>query len=228
MQALVDRSPVPNRLRSLMAKVVTAAREQPLRRIVLALVVPTAVLCLLGALEALGAAPWIFDFDGEGKPLAAWSALVLGSAGVVGIALGRSDREGSVLNRWTVFGYFLVFMAFDEALAIHERFTEFNIDWQRPYAPVIIAGGIAWLLVLRAVQRPRERVLLVAGAASWAVAQFLEYMQWERSRRVDGYSILAGIEETLEVTGSLLFGLALLSAWRATTRVRSRRTASAP
>src|SRR3954453_17291672 len=65
--------------------------RQPERRVIAVLATGIALMALLGAFQRLGWGFSFFDFDGEGKPPAAWSALVLCGAGVLGLLLGRAD-----------------------------------------------------------------------------------------------------------------------------------------
>jgi hypothetical protein len=188
---------------------------QPARYVAFALALPTAGLIALGALQRLNAAPAVFDFDGEGKPLAGWSAAVLGLAAALAFAVARlSERPAP----WRVLGALYAAMAVDEAAALHEHINDdLHVDWQYALAPVALAGGVAFLIALRRVwSLERERVLLLAGAAVWFVSQVDEHFQSSpEGGRVSGYGALSGIEETLEVTGSILFVLGLLGVLRA-------------
>jgi hypothetical protein len=196
-----------------------------------------AVLCVLGVGQRLGLPLGLFDFDGEGKPFAAWSALTILSAGVLSLLVGRQDAERPVRRRWVVLGLIFAFMAVDEAVTIHEHIEErFNVDWQVAYAPLIATAGVAWLLVLRRIWAlKRERLLLIAGAVCWVVAQIDEHIQSNpQEGRISGYGALSAVEETLELVGSTLFALAMLGmlqalrARAAKPREPSRRTASVP
>ena len=211
------------------------ALDQPLRRIVTVFVVVTGILAVLGTFQRLDWGFQLFDFDGEGKPLAAWTMLVLASAGAVSVLIGR--RTPDMRTVYFVLGGFFVFMAVDEGIQLRERVQDLvNHDWQHLWAPIVAVGGVAWLLVLRRIWAlERERMLMLAGAAAWFVSQVDEHFQSNPEEgRVAGYGALSGIEEILEVTGSALFLFALVGilhaavnrdprltesrAWRARTR----------
>jgi hypothetical protein len=196
-------------------------------RVAAVLVGVSAVLCTLGALERLGLPLGLFDFDGEGKALAAWSTLLLLTNAGLALSIGSGERDAP--RRWQVLAGFFAFVAVDEALALHEHLnTDLHWDWQVGYLPVLAVGGAAGLLVLRRLWPLRhERILLIAGAAAWAISQLSERVQSNPDEgRVSGYGALSGVEETLEIAGSALFVLALLGALRAlSSRAPSRRTA---
>jgi hypothetical protein len=184
---------------------------QSLRRVVAILVVGIAIIAVLGAFERLGWGFELFDFDGEGKPPAAFSALVLFSAGCIGLLVGRRGPDRAIW--FTLLGAFFIFMSADEALKLHEHMEDdFGIDWQIAWAPFILVGGIAWLAVLRSAWNlSRERTLLIAGAVCWFLSQVSErYQANPEEGRVEGYGALSGIEEVLEVSGSALWLVALL------------------
>jgi hypothetical protein len=221
MSGLVADPPVADARTARVARATAIALDQPPRRVAAALFAVIAVLCGLGALERLGADGFsLFDFDGEGKPLAIWSALVLFAAG--GLALLTAWVERDDRRAWAALGAFFVFMGLDEGLTVHELMSDhLHTSWIYLYLPVAAVGGVAWLLVVRRIwPLARERTLLIAGAAAWFFAQVLEVLEWDGPRQVDGYGALSGIEETLEVSGSALFVLAMLGALRAVAQAR--------
>ena len=166
----------------------------------------------------------VFDLDGERTVPAAFSALLLFAAGAAAFALGRQLGR----TRWFALAAFLTFMALDEGLAIHDR-VEGSIyhDWQVVYLPVIAAGAAAWLAVLRALGgQPAARRIYVAGAVAWTASQLVEFVQWRdgpEAMDVVGYVALMTTEETLEMIGSALFGIALLCVLRSVDGSGARR-----
>ena len=181
-----------------------------------------AAFAVLGALDRAGMMPGgIFDLDGEAKPPALASALLLAGGGAVAALVWTVRRE----RRWLALAAFLAFMGVDEALTLHEILQDrTNRDWQQLYLPVVAVGGVAWLLVYSRL-RDRERLLFALGAAAWLVAQIDEKFQSNPSDgRVEGYGTLATIEETLELAGSALFVLALLLALRRLSASAERRS----
>lgn len=156
-------------------------------------------------------------------------ALLLAAAyaGYLAAKVAASRRDGRAL---LAFGAFLAFMAVDELLALHEGLEALvGVPWQVLYAPVILIGGLMWTATLVRVWGQREaRLCLVGGAAAWFVAQLLERVQYEDGKLVHRWTILP--EELLEMTGSTLFGLALVLFVRAgmARRERSGSSSSAP
>lgn len=189
-----------------------ASRTDPVRLgVVIAGVI--ALLGLLGCVHAVVVRLEPFDLNGEGTVTAVFSASLLLAAALVASAASRLVRPRS----WglLVLGPFLAFMAVDELVSLHEKLElALGVDWQTVYLPVILVGGVAWVATLRDL-RPRSsgRMLFVAGACAWVVAQVCEKLQYEGERLV--HPVLSLPEETLEMAGSTLFLLALLRTVRA-------------
>jgi hypothetical protein len=204
------------------------AIQTPTRRIAYVVFGGIAVMAILGTFQRLGWGFGLFDLDGEGKPAPAWSALVLAGAGTLALLLSRMD--GELRLPWRVLGFFFLFMALDECATLHEHAeTATKIDWQYLWSPIVLVGGVAWLAGLRRIwPLSRERMLLMAGAACWLIAQIDEHFQSNPDQgRVAGYGALSAVEEILEVTGSALFLLALLGVVKAIAN-RDRRLAESP
>lgn len=204
-----------------------AARIRPLPVALLGAAV-CAVLGLIGVLDVLGAGGafvdrW-FDLDGERTIPSLWSAGLLFGAGVLGIVVAVAVRRPAV----AVLGAALAFMAVDEFFALHEEVEDLaGIDWQTLYLPVFAAVGVLTLRVLMLSRRLGHRTFvrfLTLGAVCWAVSQALEKIQWVGpDEKHSAYSVMMVTEELLEMTGSLLFVLAMLALARA-----GRRAAAAP
>jgi hypothetical protein len=71
---------------------------------------------------------------------------------------------------------------------------------------------IAWSVILRRLSPGPARGMWLGGAAAWFVSQAIEALQWDGNRLIHEWTIVP--EEILEMTGSLLWGLALLIALR--------------
>lgn len=179
---------------------------------------------ILGGLQAVGArlspagivpggplAP--FSLDAEGNLPALFSAGLLLWVALLALFLGALRLDGRSAIPWVGIGILFAVMAADEWTSIHERLEQrTGIDWQTLYLPVFAVGGLAWLAIVRRVGAYRPaRALLIAGAAAWVVAQALENLQWVGDRPVALYKPMAVAEEVLEMSGSFLFGLALLT-----------------
>lgn len=170
---------------------------------------------ILGALEYDGAPLALFDLDGEGKPPALLAGFLTGSAGVVALLVHRVLRRRS----WLVLGGVLVFMALDELLTVHEQLqSAVGVEWQVLYLPIFAAVLVVGLLVLRDLRAevPYAGRLMFLGAASWALAQVCEQLEYDDGGRMAAdYAALATLEEFAEMFGSLLFLCAFLLVLRA-------------
>lgn len=154
-----------------------------------------------------------FDLDGEMRIPALWSFGLLAGGSVAALlaSLAQASRAAAA------FGGFLLFMAVDELIQIHETLEgATGVDWQLLYLPVVGVGGFFFLVLLRAMRRSAAALTLASGAGCWVIAQMLEMLQWHGDQRVSGYYLMATPEELLEMLGSLLFGLAILMWVRGT------------
>jgi len=223
--------------RSFTERALAAAAEVRLGRLLTALAGVIALLGVLGlaysqakpgdALAFTGLRSVPLGLDTEYSVPALFSGVLLLAAAYAGylvaaVASTRRERRTVLL-----FGAFLAFMAVDELLAIHEGLESLTgVPWKVLYAPVILAGGALWLATLLLLRGERvAQLCLIAGAVAWFAAQVLEQIQYEDGKLVARWSILP--EEVLEMTGSTLFGLALLLAVRTRLARRRERAGSA-
>ncbi|MGH2946138.1 MAG: hypothetical protein ACRDPC_07765 [Solirubrobacteraceae bacterium] len=193
-------------------------------RLAVGFAVVIAVLGVLGAIEVRYEAAPAFDLDAEVKvPAFAAGLILLGAAAAS--ALAATTEPAGRRWPWLVLAALFTLMAIDEATGLHEALEDgTGVDWQTLYLPLMAAGGVAWLALLRWLRAvPIAAALLAAGAALWVIAGVLEAIQWtgpmERERAVDGYGILMGMEELSELSGSACFALAPLVTARARLRV---------
>lgn len=172
------------------------------------------VVAALGILYELGLVGNTFNLDGEFRPPAIVSAGLLAIAGALAIASaaehGRADRRA-----FLGIGAFLLFMAADELLMVHERLEmALNVDWMVLYGVLFVVAAICGLMTLRAMPARRARALLLLGASAWFLSQVLEAQQWSGDTKNAGYAPMMVTEELLEMLGSLFFALAFANALR--------------
>lgn len=169
---------------------------------------------LLGIAHVAGAPySWIVDLDSERNVPAAFSGLLLLTAAALAVELRHHARLRPVMGLAGLFA----FMAFDEVFTIHEHLEHWTgVHWELLYAPVTalaaVALAVAWP---RLADTEWSRPALAGGAACWAFAQLLEFAAWEGTTPVPSYDVMMVTEELSEMTGSLLFIVALLCIRRA-------------
>ena len=178
-----------------------------------------AIAACITVLAALGAANihWPhqfkpFNLDHEFNFPATFSALLDLSAAVGAEALRRRAGKNVLLGLVVLFA----FMAFDEFSALHEHLERVTgIDWLKLYIPIFIFAGVAWVAVLNQIRERRFWICMWGGAACWVIAQFLELVEWDGTVKQPHYYIEMAGEEVLEMIGSALFLLGMLTALRA-------------
>lgn len=177
------------------------------------------VFATLGAAYALakdggpvpGAFRWLpVGLNAEWSLPAVYSGLLLLATGLLAVRAGTTRPPAGSSVALLGLGALFIFMAFDEVLAVHERIEEaVHLAWYKFYAPVAAVAGVAWLAVVRATwPRRGVRLALIGGGACWLVSQLIETQQYDGAELVNRWTILP--EEVLEMTGSLLFLLAML------------------
>jgi hypothetical protein len=174
-----------------------------------------AALAVPGALTVRRGGGGPFDLDAElTLPALASAALLLCAAGAAAAACASDPARRRL--PWAGLAALFFAMAIDEAAGVHEALEDSAaIDWQTLYVPAVAVAAWLWALGLIRMAA-RERLPFAAAALAWGAAQVLEAIEWTgpraAERAVDGYGILMGVEELLEMTGSALFALALLLA----------------
>jgi hypothetical protein len=186
------------------------------RRVAIALGVAIAGLAVLGVIFAWEPRPALarFDLDEERTVPALFTALLLVASAVLALRLPRSVVSRGV---GLVLSGLLVLASLDEAAEFHERLERrAGVDWQLLYLPVFLAVLVGFGLLVLGLRRSGFGLgLVLAAAACWAVAQSLEALQWEEDGPAPGYTWMMVTEETLEMAGSALLLLALLTVVRA-------------
>ncbi|EYR62069.1 hypothetical protein N866_12150 [Actinotalea ferrariae CF5-4] len=184
-----------------------------LRKTAAGLLVLTAVVWSVAMSSAMflpdghPAREWLHP-DWEYTVPAFYSAALLVTAAIAGFLAGRSTL-------WYRFlGLGLLGMGIDELFVVHETLEyRLGVDWQLLYLPVVAIGLVVVVLVhrhMRAESRAAE-LFMLAGVACWGVAQLLELIQWDGDVQRPGYGYMMGIEEGLEMTGTVAFVLAFLA-----------------
>jgi hypothetical protein len=153
-----------------------------------------------------------FDLNKEQTFPATFSGVLLLAAGGLALLNGLVRSETASGRRWwIVLALVFAFLGLDEIAALHEAVQDRVHVWgQATLAPIIAAGVYAWWVTLKRLraEQPVAGALFVLGAAAWIVSQLIDV----KLNEPWGWTIVP--EELGEMTGSALFGLALLVALR--------------
>ena len=159
-----------------------------------------------------GGALRAFDLNKEQTFPATFSGILLLAAGGLALLNGIVRSETARGRRWwIVLALVFAFLGLDEIAALHEAVKDRVHVWgQATLAPVIAAGVYAWFVTLQTLRKenPRAAALFGLGACAWILSQLIDV----KLNEPWGWTVIP--EELLEMTGSALFGLALLLALR--------------
>jgi len=177
------------------------------------------IFALEGRTEAHPMFRW-FNLDRELNVVTLFSSGLLIWNGVLTARLIRIRELRGATPR--ILAGLFVFMGFDESLKFHETTEKLlGIDWQVAYCPLILLAGVGWMRFWWE-GRSGIRWSWSLGAAAWVVSQVFEAWQWGwwwNDAKVKGYDILMVSEEVLEMAGTALFVVALLS-WLRSSRAK--------
>jgi hypothetical protein len=156
-----------------------------------------------------------FDVDREHVPPALFSGLLLVVAAALAFLVARAAlKDAGSRHWWLLMALLFAWMSLDEVGALHEKLQDATgVKWQAIYAPLFVIGAVAGLKVVAALWRYRPAALVfLGGGACWFVSQAIEAWQWKHGYLLHPMSIIP--EETLEMSGSALFSLAIVLAIR--------------
>jgi hypothetical protein len=194
-----------------------ASMPAPAKRLALALAAATIALSALGFVHAIFIKIDPFEIGGEVvegvRFVPVFSALLLLSAAVLCARAAVTEELTVPPLAWATLAAVFAFMTFDELIQIHEWLeNETGITWQLFYLPLLIAGGLAWLSVLRAIrERVLELSLWIFGAGAWVLARMIDNIPYSIAEpdRFDIADAAAGIEEVLEMSGNAAWVLTM-------------------
>ena len=169
----------------------------------------------------------LLDFNGEANAPAWFSSLLLllGSALLAVVAHEGRATGNRFFAHWAVLALIFLFLALDEAAAVHEKVIDPVRDafgaggallhaWIIPYVLGLTLLLVVYLPFLRALPARTLRLVLAAAAVYLAGAVGMEMVGgylWDRLpvRDVPIIAVMA-IEETLEMVGLALFAYGIL------------------
>lgn len=143
------------------------------------------------------------------------------------IALVAFASEGRWRWHWAALALILMFLSFDEAAQIHERFAPlgayfveaegiFRFSWVVPAAPAVLIGGLLFFRFVLSQPRHISNLIILSGlvylsgaigmemASAYHVENGGEYGSFT-------YHLIAGAEEVIEMFGMALFSYALMN-----------------
>lgn len=176
----------------------------------------------------------LFDLNTEANVPTWFASSILLIAALLLLGIGVSERalEHAYSSHWIGLGAIFTFLSIDEAAELHERSSHFVdafvdtsgvffFSWVLVGAVFMIVVGAFYIGFLRSLPARTRYLILAAAAIFVGGAVGMEMVAgyhassapdnyWMSARRV----VLTHTEETLEMTGVLLFIYALLDYWR--------------
>ena len=160
----------------------------------------------------------------EESSLCGWySSLLL--AGIAGLLLisGHADDRPRWKPYWNILAAIFVFLSFDEAVALHERWVTlsalpsykiFGAQWVIPYTIFFLLVGFAFLRFVLAQPEPLRRLIFLAAAIYVGSAVGLEMVEsyCARASAMNCYLLSATIQEVGEMIGLTIFAAALVAS----------------
>jgi hypothetical protein len=189
-----------------------AVSRLDIRKVLIGIVILTVAFGILGSIVYPGGGDLrIFDLNKEQTFPATFSGFLLLGAGALAL-LNAVVRCPNPRDRvwWLVLAGVFAFLGIDEMTALHEAVQDRVHMWgQATLIPVVIAGGVAWWMVLRELgARSLPGRLLILAVVIWGMSQGIDAVLNEEF----GWTIVP--EELLEMAGSTMFGLSMLVALR--------------
>jgi predicted tellurium resistance membrane protein TerC len=209
-RSLAERPASEDAGESTLAIAVAAVGNVDVRALVGGLACFAVLFAILGSIVYPGGGDLrAFDLNKEQTFPATFSGALLLAAGGLAL-LNGFVRSPSASDRrwWIVLALVFAFLGLDEIAALHEAVQDRVHVWgQAVLAPVVVVGVYAWWRAMRQLWNEQPAGLLfLAGAGAWIFSQLIDAGLNEHW----GWTIVP--EEVLEMTGSALFGLALLVA----------------
>jgi hypothetical protein len=169
----------------------------------------------------------LFLFDVESNLATLFNfILIQASAGMVGLttlaAFASRDRWRW---HWLILGMLFVLLAYDEAASLHESLIPLGraivpsdgvlyFSWVIFGAAFVLLVGLAYVRFVFALPRRTASLFVIAGALYVGGALGVELWGGAFASRFGmdnaNYNLIATVEETLEMTGQIVFGYALL------------------
>jgi hypothetical protein len=204
---------------------------RPDKRMRIALLLATTVVCLLGIAAEL--THHLFHVDSPLVPLLSlseeanlptWYSSMLLLACAVALAAVASDvrqRGERWFGHWAALAAVFAYMSLDETAQLHERLNGFftlrgvfYFGWIIPAGIIVAAIGLAYLRFVLQLPPSTRRRFVVAGVLYVGGALVMEVPLGLWSTRYGeanlGYCLIDAVEESMEMFGASLFFIAIL------------------
>jgi hypothetical protein len=172
----------------------------------------------------------LFDFDNEHNiPSYFSAALLLFAALLLGVITNLKKKSGAPHGlSWTILSFAFLYMAVDEATVIHERMLDrltrellgdptigiFHFAWVIPGIVVVFFFALLFLKFFLHLPQTTKSVVLLAATLFIGGAIGFELIGGQyaslHGRKNLTYSMLATVEESMEMAGVIVFIYALL------------------
>jgi hypothetical protein len=172
----------------------------------------------------------LFDFDTERNLPTFFSGCLLLINSLLLLAVWRTHIQLPDRRAWFLLASLFTFLAFDEFFGVHEHLTEpvretlslsgvFFFSWIVAYGAAALALSLAFAPVWWRLESHAKRALALAAALYLSGAIGMEmiggwYFETVRGARDAAFALLCTIEESLEITGSIVLLRALLGMVR--------------
>lgn len=172
-----------------------------------------------------------FDLDHEANiPTFFSTILLLASSGLLFLAYS-TEMDTSKRKYWLLLSIIFLLLSADETLSIHEKMIKpmrsmfgtsplYYFAWIIPAIPMLIGLGIYLLRFLRSLPQPTLRLFLLSAVLYVSGAIGIEllggYYVYYNSMNTFSYALIASLEESLEMSGVILFIYSLLTHLKST------------
>ena len=160
----------------------------------------------------------LFNLSGEGNIAAYFSALLILLVSLCSWLLYRTTLNKRLKKGWLLTSGLFFFLSWDEASQIHEKFNKsfhallgggdqgiFNFAWVIPYSVLVVLVGLVLIPFIRVLPRKLFIKLAFAGIVYVMGAIGMEMISATIEYKSSWYMLVTSIEESMEITGMILF-----------------------
>jgi hypothetical protein len=184
------------------------------------------LLYYLGPYKLLWQFERLFNLNKEFNVPTLFSSLLLFFGAALLSLIAFHNKRSRYFIYWLGLAAIFLFLSVDEGAQIHESIIKatrrqfnasglFRSSWVIPYAIFVVTVFVVYLKFLFHLPTRIRWLFLIAGSMYVAGAMGFEMIaanDWEQTKKIDAFTVtLETLEETLEMTGILIFIYALLA-----------------